>query len=1563
MAARAQVNTYTFAASQGSFTPLSGGTVLPGLAADTYLSPAIPLGFSFVFDGATFTQVKASSNGWLSFNTASSRNHTGPLAAAPDAIRPLVAPLLDDLDGNPAGATGTGSYATTGTAPNRVFTFEWLNWEWLWDSNAAGLSFQVKLYEGTNKVEFVYRQEAGAITASPTQGASIGLAGTGSGPGSYLALSDATAAPAASSTTENTTIFTKPASGQVYSFTPAVVVGCPQPRNLSVATLTNTTATVAWTATGGGTFSIQYGPAGFVPGSSGAATVTSANSTVTLTGLLPSTTYDFYVTQLCGGTVGNSPSSAVGTFKTRAVAPPGNDECAGALVLLPTPGATCISPTSGSVEGATGPGGLPAPVGSADDDVWYSFTATAPAHTVTLVGSGDYVQEVLSGTCASLTAVDYADPNEKLYTGLTVGSIYYVRVYSYAATAPSAAAAAFTICITSPGTPANDECSRAVALTPAVSGAACAAGTPGTLENTTGPGGLPAPVGSADDDVWYSFTATASAHTVTLVGSGDYVQEVLSGTCAGLSSTGFAHAPAKLYTGLSVGRTYYVRVYSFGSTALVGEGAAFTICVTTPPPPANDACANAVALMPAAQAAPCAAATSGSVEGATGPGGLPAPVGSADDDVWYSFTATAPTHTVTLVGSGDYVQEVLSGTCAGLSSTGFAHAPAKLYTGLTVGRTYYVRVYSYEAATPTPAAAAFSICVTTPLQIAPPANDECAGAVALTPADSGAGCAAATTGTLAGATGPGGLPAPVGSADDDVWYSFTATASAHTVTLVGSGDYVQEVLSGTCASLTAVDYADPNEKLYTGLTVGRTYYVRVYSYAATAPSAAAAAFTICVMTPLINDEPCGAVPIPVAAGCVAPTAGTNVGATTTTPVGYPNPGCGTAGSPLDVWFTFTTPASGAGSTAASVITTGAAAGQVRVFSAASCAGPFTAVGCKAGAGGAGTLDLTNLTPSTTYYVLVSGYGPTDAPGAFGICVTPPATCAAPVGLAATGVTATTATLSWSVPSGMGPFTLEYGPAGFAPGSAAGTLVNTAATSAGLANLSAGTTYQFYVTQNCGGGSGSSIRTGPASFSTRAPAPGNDECATATEVVAQFGGSCSTRLVATNVGATGSVNVPAPLCSNYAGGDVWFKVVVPSTGNIIATTDSVAGSAIEDTGLVVYTGTCGALTIIGCDDDSGPGSFSQLELNGRKPGEVLYIRVFEYGNDVVGRFKLCVRSKPLCPVPVGLDATNVAVTSARLAWAVTSAVPGATFTVEYGPQGFTPGSAAGTRLTGLTGTFVDVAGLTANKEYCYYVSQNCGTTGATAGLSAPAGPLCFTTLAPEPANNDACGALPLPIATAACTPVGGNNTGATTSGASGYVNPGCSTSNSPKDVWFTMTTSATAAGVQITTTGGPAGQVRIFTAASCSTAFTQVACQASAGNNQTVGSFDVALEPNTTYYVMVAGYGSNDATGAFTICARQTILSSAKELPGGEVSVFPNPSNTGTITLRVRGAEQARTVQATLLNALGQQVLTQALAGRAGTVEAPLSVQGLAPGIYTLRVRVNDYTITRKVVLE
>jgi subtilisin-like proprotein convertase family protein len=148
----------------------------------------------------------------LSFNPAATSTFLNSLTSASATILPIIAPLWDDLDGT---STGTASYLTTGTAGNRIFTFEWLNWEWNFNANAAVISFQVKLYEATGKIEFVYRQEAGTVVSGT---ASIGLAGTTTG--NYLSLNGTSATPLANASPalETTTLSAKPATGQVYQF-------------------------------------------------------------------------------------------------------------------------------------------------------------------------------------------------------------------------------------------------------------------------------------------------------------------------------------------------------------------------------------------------------------------------------------------------------------------------------------------------------------------------------------------------------------------------------------------------------------------------------------------------------------------------------------------------------------------------------------------------------------------------------------------------------------------------------------------------------------------------------------------------------------------------------------------------------------------------------------------------------------------------------------------------------------------------------------------------------------------------------------------------------------------------------------------------------------------------------------------------------------------------------------------------------------------------------------------------------------------------------------------------
>ncbi len=228
---RAQdVSRYTFAASSGTFTPVVGGTVphdmyVPAqtLSKNDGISSAITLPFPFMYGGVARTTLQATTDGYIDFSGAGTYSQSDNANATAVGMS-LIAPFFDDLNG----VSGTASYAVTGTAPSRVFTFEWLNWG-VYSGDAAtatpSLSFQVKLYETTNIIQFVYRPEGSAPTPAPS--ARIGIEGNSAavgGRGNFVSLTDASAAPVlvdnTTSTAEFNAIATRPAAGQVYTFTP-----------------------------------------------------------------------------------------------------------------------------------------------------------------------------------------------------------------------------------------------------------------------------------------------------------------------------------------------------------------------------------------------------------------------------------------------------------------------------------------------------------------------------------------------------------------------------------------------------------------------------------------------------------------------------------------------------------------------------------------------------------------------------------------------------------------------------------------------------------------------------------------------------------------------------------------------------------------------------------------------------------------------------------------------------------------------------------------------------------------------------------------------------------------------------------------------------------------------------------------------------------------------------------------------------------------------------------------------------------------------------------------------
>ncbi len=417
-----------------------------------------------------------------------------------------------------------------------------------------------------------------------------------------------------------------------------------------------------------------------------------------------------------------------------------------------------------------------------------------------------------------------------------------------------------------PTAPSNDDCTNAISLSVSSSDTCTTlvSGTTTLATQSIAAISCNSFTGDADDDVWYSFVATAENHDITVTPGtlNDLVLDLRSGACDGANidcadATTGGNDEVINATGLTIGDTYYVRVYSFDD---VTDAGTFDICVTTPPqPPANDDCNDATSLS-VSPTDTCVTSVSGTTENATQ--SIAAitcngATGNSDDDVWYSFVATAESHDITVTPGTirNVVVDLRSGVCDGsnidcANDTGGGNVEVLDATGLSIGTTYYVRVYSNGGAI---RAGTFDICITTPPQ--PPANDDCTAAEVLSVSPNST-CTTSVSGTTENATqtiGAINCNGFTGDADDDVWYSFVATTTSHDITVTPGtiDDIVLDLRSGTCngTNITCADNTSGgNAEVInaTGLTLGTTYYVRVYSYGSTGEGT----FDICVTTPV-----------------------------------------------------------------------------------------------------------------------------------------------------------------------------------------------------------------------------------------------------------------------------------------------------------------------------------------------------------------------------------------------------------------------------------------------------------------------------------------------------------------------------------------------------------------------------------------------------------------------------------------------------------------------------------------------------------------------------------------
>lgn len=578
-------------------------------------------------------------------------------------------------------------------------------------------------------------------------------------------------------------------------------------------------------------------------------------------------------------------------------------------------------------------------------------------------------------------------------------------------------------CGTAPPPPpslTNDECSGAIPLTV---GATCTFAQ-FTNAGATDSQGAPAPgcASYAGGDVWFSVVVPAGGTVILDSNTGvitDSGMAIYSGTCGSLTliecdddDSGNGLMSRIVRSGLTPGSTIYVRFWEFGGN----NNGTFSICASLPPnAPANDNCASAAVVI-ANPALTCTNVTPGTLAGATASTGATSNCGTYDDDVWFSFVATSATHQVELLNitgsTTDLTHQVLT-SCGATTALVCSDPNLSTVGGLTIGTTYYIRVASWTATAGQ--TSNFNVCVKTPPP--PPANDLCVNAIEFP-------CNGSVTGTTLFSTADA-APTCDGFSNTSVgvWYKFTGTGFPVTISSCGgvTWDNKLSVYTGSCGSLTCVaaddDDCDPGLQAVVDFasTAGTTYYILVHGF-----GTAAGDFTLTLSTPECNA--CKGTDPPRVTGLTGTTATiswNNVSGTSQ--YGY------TVGTGLLL-----------------------------------CPSNSTVINTSST-----SANLTGLLPGTDYTVCVRANtcsGGTSASAWSSVRFTTPGNCETPSQPSVSGLTSTSATLTWPAVAGVTSYKYSRGSSSTC---ANGTLTTTGSNTVTLTGLTPGTTYYFCVQSDCG----------------------------------------------------------------------------------------------------------------------------------------------------------------------------------------------------------------------------------------------------------------------------------------------------------------------------------------------------------------------------------------------------------------------------------------------------------------------------------------------------------------
>ncbi|UPQ80769.1 GEVED domain-containing protein [Flavobacterium azooxidireducens] len=256
--AMAQVSTYTFSQSSGTYTPITGGTLAASGAGldDTILSVILPT--SFNYNGTTITTVGFSPNGYLIMGNANTHGYI-PISNSTTSSG-IIAALGTDLVS--ASATSELRWQQIGDE----IIFQWKEFK-RYNSTPftnESVSFQIRLNTLTRSISNVYDGSA-SVNASIALVPQVGLRGTTNSdynarrlttsvPDSSPAWNDTAAATSNAHNVRftSTSIAAFPSAGLTFTWTPLVLSPCVTPSalptGLSFSAVTTTSLNGSFTA-------------------------------------------------------------------------------------------------------------------------------------------------------------------------------------------------------------------------------------------------------------------------------------------------------------------------------------------------------------------------------------------------------------------------------------------------------------------------------------------------------------------------------------------------------------------------------------------------------------------------------------------------------------------------------------------------------------------------------------------------------------------------------------------------------------------------------------------------------------------------------------------------------------------------------------------------------------------------------------------------------------------------------------------------------------------------------------------------------------------------------------------------------------------------------------------------------------------------------------------------------------------------------------------------------------------------------------------------------------------